>query len=311
MLCYISRIAYDLLKKCEKISDIVIFKGSKDVFCGGGDIKSMIYDPIEKTSLPYKFLIDSMDLISKYKKPYVAIVDGLSRGGASIYFMSAKYAVVTERTTFAMPETTIGYFNDGGSSFFLPRLRNNFGIYLGLTGVVLKGIDIKRVGLVSHFVDSSKLENLEHFLLTCKSDEDLKKVLDEFSTQPDDSKELDEVLQKTDKCFNGTSVEEIVENLKIDGSDWAEKTLKRLSRSSPTSLKVSLRCMLEGRKMTLRECLDRERELFIRHVINSDFKEGFRALKVDKDFKPKWNPSSLEEVTEQRVQWFFTPIAKI
>lgn len=270
----------------------------------------MIADPLIETCVAYDNLNKASEILPEYKKPYVCLVQGVARGGAGFYFMSARNSVVTEKTTYGMPETGVGYFNDGGSSFFLPRLKNNFGIYLGMTGTVLNGIDMKRIGLISHFVENSKFENLEPSLLNCKSDEDLKSILDEFSTKPDGSKELDEVLNKTEKCFSGSSVEEIVENLKIDGSDWATKTLKVLSRKSPTSLKVTLQNMHKGRNKTLRECLDTEKIIYKHHVLNSDMREGYRALLVDRDNKPKWNPKTLEEVTQEMVDRFFIPIDK-
>ena len=39
-------------------------------------------------------------------------------------------------------EAKIGFFTDVGGSYFLPRLRNNIGLYLGLTGSRLKGKEL-------------------------------------------------------------------------------------------------------------------------------------------------------------------------
>lgn len=127
---------FELLVKMEQQKDIVIVKGSGNVFSAGGDIKEMSRSPSIGISM-YEWAGRSFDLISNYKKPYVALIDGVSMGGAAIYSMSGKYRIVTERTSFSMPENAIGYFNDGGSTYFLSRLDDNVGLYIGLSGVPL------------------------------------------------------------------------------------------------------------------------------------------------------------------------------
>lgn len=293
----------------ENLKKVVIFKGSGKIFCAGGDVKEIVNLDIEQTKEAYRSAGRTFDLLSKYKIPFITLVDGLAMGGAATFAVPARYRIATERTSFGMPETAIGYFNDAGGSYFLPRLPKNFGVYLGMTGVRVNGFDMKKVGLSSHFVESSKLEDLEKQLIDCRGHEEVSKVLQKFETVPESIEtELDTVLPKIESCFGASTVEEIFDRLARDGSGWATKTLAILNKMSPTSLKVTHRSITLGRSLSLRECMNMEYRLVIQHNIKSDLKEGCRAVLVDKDFKPKWDPQTLPEVTEEKVARFFMPM---
>ena len=176
-----------------------------------------------------------------------------------MFSIAGKYKIATERTVYAMPETVIGFFNDAGASYFLSRLRYDIGIYIGMTAERLKGFDVKKVGLASHYVESKRLEDLEKALLECKTDEEIGKAIAKHSSVPTSTEtELDLVLNSIDKCFDGETVEEIMENLHLDGSEWAMNTIRTLNKLSPTSLKVTHRCMTLGKKMSLEDCLKME-----------------------------------------------------
>lgn len=295
----------------EHQKDLIILKGSGKIFCAGGDIKQMINSSRDHAHFVYSLGCRSFDLIANYKKPYVVLFDGLTMGGAALYTMPGKYRIATERTAFSMPETKIGYFNDAGSSYFLSRLDNNFGIYMGLTGTPVTGFDVKKVGLATHFIESKKLEMLESHLIKCETHEDVERILNKLSSdQPSvNTSKLDDILPNIKKCFSGVTVEEIYENLKRDGSDWAEKTLNTLKINSPTALKVSLRSITSGKNISLRDCLKMEMCLTINHNVDDcDVKEGVRAVLIDKDFKPNWSRKSIHEVTDEDVDRYFKPI---
>lgn len=245
-------------------------------------------------------------MIASYSKPYIALIDGLSVGGGAIYSMSATYRIVTERTTMSMPETKIGYFNDAGSTHFLTQLDNNFGLYMGMTGIYVKGFDIKKVGLATHYVESKKLDELEKSLIDCKTHDDVNKALNHFSSDKEfHHSELDGILPQIKKCFGGSTVEEIFENLQNDGSDWAKETLNILKKLSPISLKVTHRCMTTARNLSFRDGLKMEHRVAVNFVNTDDFKEGVRAILIDKDFKPKWSKKSIYDVKDEDVDKFF------
>lgn len=288
----------------------MIVKGAGEkAFSAGGDIKEVSTSSFEDNKKVFSSQLLSFNVVANYKKPYIAIMDGITMGGVSSYCIPGKYRIATERTVYAMPETQIGFFNDAGASYFLSRLKFNLGLYMGMTGARLKAYDVKKVGLASHFVESKRLEELEQALLKCTSDEAIGKAISKFSVLPDSTEtELDSQLPRIDKCFDGDTVEEIYENLHLDGSDWAMDTIRTLNKMSPTSLKVTHRSISLGKDQTLHECLKKEFRLAINMLSHGDFKEGVRAIVVDKDFKPKWNPAKLHDVKDELVDSFFGPL---
>jgi 3-hydroxyisobutyryl-CoA hydrolase len=209
-----------------------------------------------------------------------------------------------------MPETAIGLFPDVGGGYFLPRMTGNLGTYLGLTGFRLKGRDVKKAGVATHFVESKNLEEMENELVKSKSSSDIDKVLYKFSSLSKDSSEfvLEPHLEQIEKAFGADTVEEIVKNLHNDGSEWAMSTLKLISKMSPASLKITLRQLQLGKTMSLRECLQMEFRLAAHCCMDSDFKEGVRALLIDKDQQPKWKHETIEKVTQEYVNKFFAPL---
>lgn len=301
---------YYVLCNLESKKSHVIVKGAgTKAFSAGGDIKEVSSQSIDYCKDVYVNMYNNYDLVSTYKKPYIAIMDGITMGGASPFTIPGKYRIATERTIYAMPETAIGFFNDAGASHFLSRMRFNVGVYMGMAGARITGYDVKKVGLATHYVESRRLEDLEKALLDCKTDEEIGKAIAKISSTPPTVETwLDYIMPRIDKCFDGDTVEEIFDNLHLDGSDWAMDTIQTLNKMSPTSLKVTHRSITLGKKMSLRECLKTEFRLAINHIIDSDLKEGCRALLIDKDFKPKWKPAILHDVTEEHVQRFFKPL---
>ncbi|XP_013116224.1 3-hydroxyisobutyryl-CoA hydrolase, mitochondrial isoform X2 [Stomoxys calcitrans] len=298
------------LKKCEKTKSLMIIKGTGDkAFCAGGDVRAVVEaGPTEESKSFFREEYTTNALIGNYKIPYIALIDGITMGGGVGLSVHGKYRVATERTLFAMPETAIGLFPDVGGSYFLPRLQGKLGLYLGLTGFRLKGEDVLKAGIATHYCDSSKLSELESALLNCPDADEVPDILTKFNMPSAKPFVLEPKMDQINKCFSGESVEEILENLKNDGSEWATKTLQTMAKMSPTSMKVTFRQLELGAKLSLPQCLNMEYRIVLRHLENSDFKEGVRALLIDKDQKPQWNPSTVEAVTEERVQSFFAKL---
>ncbi|XP_020713619.1 3-hydroxyisobutyryl-CoA hydrolase, mitochondrial isoform X1 [Ceratitis capitata] len=301
------RKVYKHLKKCELSKSMVIIKGAGEkAFCAGGDVRAIVEaGPTEDSKAFFREEYTLNALIGNYIIPYVAIIDGITMGGGVGLSVHGKYRVATERTLFAMPETAIGLFPDVGGSYFLPRLQGKLGLFLGLTGFRLKGEDLLKAGIATHYCESAKLEDLQNDLLNCKDADTVQEILEKYNTPTKKEFVLNEVMDKINTCFTADSVEEIFENLKKDGSDWANKTLETLNKVSPLSLKVTFRQLNLGSQLLLPQCLKMEYRMVVRHLEDSDFKEGVRALLIDKDQKPKWNPPTLESVTQERVDSFF------
>ncbi|KAI7808487.1 3-hydroxyisobutyryl-CoA hydrolase, mitochondrial [Triplophysa rosa] len=310
------------LKKWDKDSetDIVIIKGAGGkAFCAGGDIRAVTEAGKAGDSLAQDFFREEYILnnaIGTYQKPYVALIDGITMGGGVGLSVHGRFRVATEKTLFAMPETGIGLFPDVGGGYFLPRLQGKLGLFLALTGFRLKGRDVQRVGVATHFVESEKIASLEKDLVDLKSPcvSDVAQLLDSYQEQSALDAEKPFTLQQhteaIDRLFSAASVEQILENLQKDGSAFAQKQIEILAKMSPTSLKLSFRQIQEGANMSLQEVLVMEYRLSQGCMRGHDFYEGVRAVLIDKDQSPKWKPSTLSEVTEQAIEDCFSSLCE-
>ncbi|KAF5903386.1 3-hydroxyisobutyryl-CoA hydrolase, mitochondrial, partial [Clarias magur] len=283
------RLIYPQLKKWEKDSqtDLVIIKGAGDkAFCAGGDVRAIAEAGKVGGSLVEDLFREEYILnhaIGMYRKPYVALIDGITMGGGVGLSVHGRFRVATEKTLFAMPETAIGLFPDVGGGYFLPRLQGKLGLFLALTGFRLKGRDVQRSGVATHFVQSEKITDLEKDLVSLKSPSagDVAAVLDSYQEQSTLDAETPFVLQQhteaIDRLFEGRSVEEILEKLQKDQSTFAQKQVEILSKMSPTSLKLTFRQLQAGASLSLQEVLVMEYRLSQACMRGHDFYEGVRA----------------------------------
>ncbi|XP_064086611.1 3-hydroxyisobutyryl-CoA hydrolase, mitochondrial-like isoform X2 [Macrobrachium nipponense] len=314
------KIIYPALKEWENTKSLVIIKGAGEkAFCAGGDVVAIAGTAQDEDAVGNYFFREEYILnclVGTFHVPYIALIDGITMGGGVGLSVHGQFRVATERTLFAMPETGIGLFPDVGGSHFLPRLGGRLGMYLALTGHRLKGRDVLKAGVATHVCDSSRIGELEEQLLKLDSPypEDIQAMLSKFQEESTFSKNepfsLQPVLPQIQKCFSGGSVEEIISNLEKDGSEWAEKQIKTLSRMSPTSLKVTFEQIERGAHLTLQECLSMEHRIVSRIFKGHDFKEGVRALMIDQDNKPSWSPASLAEVSTEKVEEYFYPLSE-
>ncbi|CAB3237938.1 unnamed protein product [Arctia plantaginis] len=291
------------LREWESQKSLVIVKGAGDkAFCAGGDVKSAIDKNVGPNFFHTEYNVNY--LIGKYKIPYIAIINGITMGGGLGVSVHGRYRIATEKTMIAMPETKIGLFPDVGGSYFLPRLQVNLGLYLGLTGDRLKGNDVVKSGIATHYVPSKRLYELEVLLSRCTSDGEINSLLNNFHESSDEFS-LSSNIKHINYCFAASSIEEIIERLEKVNNEWSEKTLKTLHQMCPGSLKITLRALQRGAQLDLSQCLQMEYRLACRAIENNDFPEGVRALLIDKDNNPKWKPASLAEVDDDYVEGYF------
>ncbi|XP_027757782.1 3-hydroxyisobutyryl-CoA hydrolase, mitochondrial isoform X1 [Empidonax traillii] len=311
---------YPQLKTWEQDPEtfLIIIKGTGGkAFCAGGDIRAIteagkVGDKLSQEFFQGEYRLNNA--IGTCKKPYVALIDGITMGGGVGVSVHGHFRVATEKTLFAMPETAIGLFPDVGGGYFLPRLSGKLGYYLALTGCRLKGRDVLKAGIATHFVESEKLPALEKDLIALKSPskEKIADLLNSYHKKCTIDQEkkfvLDEHMEKINSIFSANSMEEIVKKLKQDGSPFAIKQLETLNKMSPTSLKLTLRQLREGASMSLQEVLRMEYRLSQACMKGQDFYEGVRAVLIDKDQSPKWKPPALEEVSDEFVDNCFKPL---
>lgn len=245
-------------------------------------------------------------LLFEYAKPVVVIMDGVTMGGGVGLAMPAGYRVATERTTFAMPETGIGLFPDVGGGWFLPRMPSHIGTWLALTGGRIKAADCELIGVATDFVESGKVEALKAAIVADPAAID--RLLTEYegdAGRPPLAAHQDEI----DRIFGADSLEQILAGLKAAGTEWADEQLKVLATKSPQTMKVALRQLRLGGKMeSFAENMTMEYRIGARVVQRHDFIEGVRAVIVDKDNAPRWNPASAEGVTEAMLDEIFAPL---
>lgn len=300
---------YAQMKSWETDKGLVIIRGAGEkAFCAGGDVRAIVEaGPTQESKDFFRHEYRLNALIGAYQKPYVALIDGITMGGGVGLSVHGKYRVATERTLFAMPETAIGLFPDVGGGYFLPRLPGKLGLFLGLTGYRLKGQDVTKAGIATHYVPSAKLPELEGELISSSGAgvQAIDQVLTKFNSVDDTPFVLQPHEQLINRCFSANRVSEILHNLRMADDEFAQQALKLLSKMSPTSLKVTKRQLDLGAELDLPECLKMEYRLVVHHVEKSDFKEGVRALLIDKDQNPKWNPRTIEEVTYSHADSFF------
>lgn len=273
-----------------KVRMIIVQGAGGKAFCAGGDVKSITENGVGATSLEigttfFKHEYSMNSIIGKYKVPYISLIDGITMGGGVGISVHGKYRVATEKTLFAMPETAIGLFCDVGGSHFLSRLEKNLGVLLGLTGYRLKGSDVAKAGIATHYINSSKIENLKAKLIDDVRDPEiiLKENTDDLITL---NFTLEPYLEKINFIFSNEKVETIFDALRKDDSEWSQNVLKTLQEVSPTSLKITRKEILNGKNLNLDECLIMEHRLAYRCVeakYSADFYEGlfFTILLVD------------------------------
>ncbi|KOS19669.1 3-hydroxyisobutyryl-CoA hydrolase [Escovopsis weberi] len=299
------------------MANVVVLKGAgPKALCAGGDVTSLAelnqQEPEGwRKSADFFALEYQLDhYIATYQKPFVSFMDGITMGGGVGLSVHAPFRIATERTVFAMPETTIGFFPDVGASFFLPRMNGSVGTYLALTSDRLNGPNVFYSGIATHFLHSSSLPDLEARLaeLRFRDDEPLPRrlelineTLEEFCTGLPHDQPIQlggAVRQAIDRCFSKDSVAEILAALgeeRGETEQWARRQIKTLHKRSPTSVHVALRQMRVGGSWSISETFEKEQQIAARFMQHPDFSEGVTALLLRRE-EPRWQPASLEAV---------------
>ncbi len=288
-------------------------------FCAGGDIRMIADSGASNGAEARRFFFTEYrlnHLLFTYPKPIVALMDGVTMGGGVGISIPARFRVATENTTYAMPETGIGLFPDVGGGWYLPRKPGQIGMWLALTGARIKAADCIEAGIATHYMPSEILEAARAQIAGASQTHDagraLESGLDALSESAGKPKELTpENRERIDRLFAGESVEAIIAALEADGSDWSKAQLATLATKSPQTLKVSFRQLREGARMaSFADEMVQEYRIAARVSQRHDFIEGVRALIVDKDNKPRWDPPTLAGVTDAMLDDIFAPMPR-
>ena len=304
------------LKNINKNKNIklIIFKGEGDkAFCAGGDVKSFYEENLTNINkLRKNFFYREYKLnylIKKYKKPIISFVNGICMGGGVGIAMHSSIVIVSENVKFAMPECTIGLFPDVGSSNFLSKLKSNIGLYIALTGKRLVSGDLIELGLANYCVSRNNFKSLEKRLINIKNMRSVHKIIDEYSEKTNSSI-FPSLNKNINSIFKYNKVEKIISLLESSNEIWAEEAFKAMNKSSPTSLKISLKQLRLSKYKSFKDNLIMDYRLSQSCMTGVDFYEGVRSVLVDKDFKPIWSPNKVQDVSSKLVVSHFKSLGK-
>jgi len=298
---------------------VMVRSSSEKAYCAGGDIR-FFHQKGKATATEGAALIEDFfteeyalnHLIHHYPKPYIALMDGVVMGGGMGIAQAgpaARIRVVTERTKMAMPEVGIGLFPDVGGGHFLSRANGQLGTYLGVTGEMIGASDALYAGLADVFVPAAELPALQALVIASSAGtlrEAISRFAAPFASQADPaSSRLAGMRESIEHHFSGNAINELMASLSADSSEFAAKTLETMRKRSPLMMCVTLSQLRRAATMTIGDCLRMERTMVRRCFEHGEVIEGVRALAVDKDHAPKWNPTTLAEVTPAMVERFF------
>ncbi|TMJ92351.1 MAG: enoyl-CoA hydratase/isomerase family protein [Alphaproteobacteria bacterium] len=298
-----------------RVSRVIIASNDARAFSAGGDLRAL-YD-LGRTgrydeALGYfreEYALNAR--IKHYPKPYVALIDGIVMGGGVGISVHGSHRVAGDKFSFAMPEVGIGFFPDVGATFVLPRLPGKLGSYCALTGERVKAADGVAAGVATHRVPSARFADLIEAL--CRGDP-VEVVLSAYA-QDVGRGPLAARSTVIAALFAGERVEDILAALDTaaaaGGADaaFASANAALIRTKSPTSLKIALAQMQRGGALDFAECMRTEFRIVSRVVRGHDFYEGIRAVIIDKDQAPRWEPPALEAVSTAEVERHFAPLA--
>jgi len=292
-----------------EVQAIIIDHAEGRGFCAGGDIAFLRSSALTDGGVSgRKFFHDEYrlnHLIFEYPKPVVAFMDGITMGGGVGISQPARFRVATENTRFAMPETGIGLFPDVGGGWYLSRLPGRLGPFLALTGARLDGAECLWAGLATHYLPSEALPEAKERIA---HGHEPGGVLGALAITPPPAR-IEENAIAIARHFASDRYEDILAGLEADDGEWAAKELAALRTKSPQTCKVALR-ELRG-SLAFSDFADEMRmeyRIASRVLLRPDFAEGVRAVIVDKDNAPKWDPATPEAVTDELLDTIFAPL---
>lgn len=313
------RILHQTLKNWEddpKIHAVLLRATGEKAFCAGGDIRALYESYQGNEELHQVFFDEEYDLnlyMHGYRKPTICLMNGIVLGGGMGLAQATGTRLATDHSRLGMPEVSIGFFPDVGAGYFLPRLPGELGTYLGVTGNHIKAADSLYCGWANAYLDSGKLPEFDAKLAALEWGDNpavaLLNLLESLTVKSLPDAQLQHLRPAIDEHFAKASVPAIRQSLlderRPEYADWAKKTVEIIDSRSPTSVAVTLEYIRRGKHLSLDECFKQEHALAHRFMDDGDFMEGIRALIVDKDKSPRWNPPTLDAVTPERVAQFF------
>jgi enoyl-CoA hydratase len=304
--------ALDAFLVDDGVTSVAVRGAGGKAFCAGGDIRLM-HDlgRAGKQDVALDFWRREYRLnafIHAYPKPYVALVDGIVMGGGVGVSLHGRYRLAGPNYLFAMPEVGIGFFPDVGASYALPRLAGAYGLYLALTGARIRRADAMMLGLATHSVRGGAEEEI---IAALASGEAVEAVAARFAEEAGPAP-LSAQDAKIDQYFRQASLTAVLETLG-DGAEedpFAAETLAGMLKRSPMSLAIAAEQMKRGADLSFHDAMVMEFRIVSRIVHGHDFYEGVRALIIDKDNAPVWQPGKIAALDDAAVLAHFAPLSE-
>ena len=297
----------------DNVNAIVLSGAGGKAFCAGGDIRALRESALADGNMHHDFFIDEYRLdyqLHRYVKPVVCLLDGIVMGGGMGISQGSRLRIVGPKTRMAMPETGIGLFPDVGGSYFLSR--SPVGLYLGLTGKMINAADAIYAGLADRYMANAAIEQLCAALdrQTWSDDpaDDLAALVESHASVPAEASAFEILQAPIDRHFvPQKSVVDMLASLASETQfpDWANDTIATLKKRSPTLLEVTRRQLNRGGTQTLAENFRMELGIIYHCFEHGDLMEGIRAVILDKDNSPQWQPATLDAVQESTITAFF------
>jgi enoyl-CoA hydratase len=293
---------------------VAIFKGAGDEnYCCGGDTPSLFDEKLRDTKqdLRRNFFTESYKLdlsLARMNTIQVAFWNGRAFGSGVGVIMYAPIRITTDNSMFGMIEAKIGFFTDSGAAYYFSRLRNNLGLYLGLTGKILVGQEIVQVGLADYYVKRENIQKLEQEIIehTNKDTklEEIQAIIKKYE-EPVERKYPNEEF--INEIFGKNSLEEIYTALKntTTHKEFAEEIVNTMDSQSAISMHVIFEAIRRGKDLDLAENLKMDMRVVTRFGEGTDFYEGIRIFLFAKDDKPKWSYKSILDVPKEEVEKYF------
>jgi enoyl-CoA hydratase/carnithine racemase len=324
---------------------VVVLKGAGEkAFCVGGDVVSLYHHlknenfPVSDEKIKSSKAVDFFEseyqldqLIHAYPKPILVWANGYVMGGGVGLMAGASHRISTEKTLMAMPEVTIGLYPDVGASWFLNKMPNNIGMFLGLTGAMFNGVDAQQLGLADYLINSEQYNNIQEKLVTInwQTNVDDHQLLDEMLTKFIIAKEKQPetlivkhqtVIAEMTNFDNIAEIYQVILNAKIGSAEiesadendisykWLKQAQQKISAGSLLSIAIIYQQLQRSKTLTLKQCFESELNLSLRCCQQNEFSEGVRALLVDKDKTPQWRYKNINDIDNKLLEWFFKPL---
>ena len=296
-------------KADDRVTRVVVQGSGGRAFCAGGDVRR-IYEAAKagQTEAMFEIWRGEYELVAamaRYPKPIVALVDGIVMGGGVGISVHGPYRVASESYAFAMPEVGIGFVPDVGTTALLPRLAGRSGTYLALTGSKIGAGDALALGLATH---AARATDFPAILDALAEGGPIEPALAAHAAPPPPTGPVIREAALIEACFSAKSVPAILARLDaVQGSAFAAEAARTLRSRSPTSLCLAFEQMRRGADLDVIAAIRTEYRLVTHIMRGHDFYEGVRAVLVEKDNRPAWQPATLDAVDPDAIREAFEP----